>query len=50
MVEDLRLAALGRGDQVLVQDLEDILTDLSQLSLDLLTVLLDQGDLGGVAL
>lgn len=50
VVEDLGLAALGRGDQVLVENLEDIIADLGQLSLDLLTVLLDEGDLGLVAL
>lgn len=50
MVEDLRLAALGRGDQVLVENLEDIIADLSELRLDLLTVLLNEGDLGLVAL
>ena len=50
MVEDLGLAALGRGDEVLLEDLKDVLADLAELGLDLLTVLLDQADLGLVAL
>ena len=50
MVEDLRLAALSRGDQVLVENLEDVIADLSELGLDLLTVLLNEGNLGFVAL
>lgn len=50
VVEHLGLSRLSRGDQVLVEDLEDVLTDLGQLGLDLLTVLLDQLDLGAVAL
>lgn len=35
---------------MLVKDLEDVVADLGQLGLDLLAVLLDQSDLGGVAL
>lgn len=50
MVEDLGLARLGRGDQVLVKDLEDVLADLGELGLDLLAVLLDESDLRRVAL
>ena len=50
MVEDLRLATLGGGDQVLVQNLKNVLADLGELSLDLVTVLLDQDNLGRVAL
>lgn len=50
MVEHLGLARLGRGDQVLVEDLEDVVADLGQLVLNLLAVLLDKGDLGRVAL
>jgi hypothetical protein len=50
VVEDLGLAALSRRDQMLVQDLEDIVADLSKLRFDLLAVLLDQGDLGLVPL
>lgn len=50
MVEDLGLAARGRGDQVLVQNLQDVIADLGKLGLDLLAVLLDQSDLGLVAL
>lgn len=46
MVENLGLARLGRGDQVLVKDIEDIVADLSELGLDLLSVLLDEGNLG----
>jgi hypothetical protein len=50
VVEDLGFAALGRGDEVLLEDLKDVLADLAELGLDLLTVLLDQADLGLVAL
>jgi hypothetical protein len=50
VVEDLGLAALGRGDEVLLEDLKDVLADLAKLGLDLLTVLLDQADLRLVAL
>lgn len=50
MVEHLRLARLGRGNQVLVKDAEDVLANLGKLSLDLLAVLLNKVDLGGVAL
>ena len=41
MVEDLRLARLGLWDQGLVQDIEDILADLLEFGLDLLTVVSD---------
>jgi hypothetical protein len=50
VVEDLGLAALGGGDEVLLKNLKDVLADLAKLGLDLLTVLLDKGDLGLVAL
>lgn len=50
VVEDLGLAALSRLDEVLVQNLKDVITDLGQLSFDLLAVLLDQSDLALVAL
>lgn len=45
MVEDLGLARLGRGDEVLVKDFEDVLANLGKLSLDLLSVLLDESNL-----
>lgn len=50
VVENLGLARLGRGDKVLVKDLEDVIADLGELGLNLLSVLLDEGDLGRVAL
>ena len=50
MVEDLGLAALGRGDEVLVKNGKDVLADLGELGLDLLAVLLDESDLLLVAL
>lgn len=50
MVEDLRFTAVSRGNQVLVENLEDVIADLGEFSLDLLAVLLDEGDLGLVAL
>lgn len=46
MVEDLGFTGLSRGDQVLVKNLQDILTDLPELLLDRLTILLDEFDLG----
>jgi hypothetical protein len=50
VVEDLGLARLGRGDEVRVQNAEDVLADLGELALNLLAVLLDEANLGGVAL
>ena len=50
MVEDLGLAALSRRDEVAVKALENVLADLGKLGFDLLAVLLDEGDLGLVAL
>ena len=50
MVEDLGLSGLSGGDQVLVQDGEDVLADLGKLGLDLLPVSLDHGNLSLVAL
>lgn len=41
MVEDLGLARLGLGDERLIEDVEDILADLLELGLDLLSVLAD---------
>jgi hypothetical protein len=46
VVENLGLSALGRRNQVLVKNLKDIFTDLGELSLDLLAVLLNKSDLG----
>jgi hypothetical protein len=44
VVEDLGLARLGLGDKGLVEDVEDILADLLELGLDLLTVVADGTD------
>jgi hypothetical protein len=44
VVEDLALARLGLGDQGVVKDIEDILADLLELGLDLLTVVADDGN------
>ena len=41
VVEDLALASLGLGNEAVVEDVEDILADVLQLSLDLLTVVAD---------
>jgi hypothetical protein len=49
VVEDLGLAALCRGNQVLVQNIEDIFADTAQLGLDFLAVFLDECDLALVA-
>ena len=50
VVEDLGLARSSGGNEVLVEDIENVVADLGQLGLDLLAVLLDQSDLGRVAL
>lgn len=50
VVEDLRFTAVSGGNQVLVENLEDVIADLGEFGLDLLTVLLDESDLGLVAL
>ena len=44
VVEDLGLASGGVGDKGLVENLEDVLADGLELGLDLLPVLLDNGD------
>ena len=44
MVEDLGLSRLSFWDQGLIQDVEDILADLLQFGLDLLTVITDGGN------
>jgi len=41
VVEDLGLARLGLGDKRVVEDVEDILADLLELRLDLLSVVAD---------
>ena len=50
VVEHLALSRSSGGDQVLVQHIQDVFADLSQLSLNLLTVLLDHRHLRLVAL
>lgn len=50
MVEDLGLARGGRGNEVLLENVEDVLADLCELSLDLLPVCLDHDNLGLIAL
>lgn len=50
MVKDLRLASLGRRNEVLLKHFKNIITDFSQLILDLLAVFLDKSDLGFIAL
>jgi hypothetical protein len=50
VVEDLALTSLGRGDEVLVKNGEDIIADISELGFDLVSVALDLLDLGGVSL
>lgn len=41
VIEDLALARLGLGDESLVEDIKDILTDFLELGFDLLTVIAD---------
>lgn len=50
VVEDLGLSRLGRRNQVLVKNIENVIADLGKLGLNLLAVLLDKGNLGRVAL
>lgn len=45
MVEHLRLAGLGLGNQRLVKDIEDVLADALELRLNLLTVFADDRDI-----
>jgi hypothetical protein len=44
VVEDLGLSGLSLGDQGLIQNVENILADLLQFGLDLLTVVTDGGN------
>jgi hypothetical protein len=44
VVEDLRLAGLGLGNQGLVENVEDILADFLEFGLDLLAVIADGSD------
>ncbi len=41
MVKDLGLAGLGLGDERVIEDVENILADLLELCLDLLSVVAD---------
>jgi hypothetical protein len=50
VVEDLGLARLSGRNKVLVENVEDVLTDLLQLHLDGLPILFDELDLSLVAL
>jgi hypothetical protein len=49
VVEDLALALLGAGDEMLVENAEDVGADVGELGLDLLAVRLDLLDLGRVS-
>jgi hypothetical protein len=50
VVEDLGLARSRRRDEMLVENIEDIFANLRQLTLDLLSVTLNHGNLGLVTL
>jgi hypothetical protein len=50
VVEDLGLARLSGGNKVLVENLENVVADFGELGLNLLSVLLDKGNLRRVAL
>jgi len=50
VVENFRLAALGRFNQVLIKDFQDIFADLGKLGLNLLAVFLDQPNLALITL
>ena len=41
VVEDLGLAGFGLGDQRVIEDVENILADILELGLDLLTIIAD---------
>lgn len=49
VVEDLRLARGSRGNEVLLEDIEDVFANLSELALNFLSVALDHSDLGLVS-
>lgn len=44
VVEDLGFARLGVGDEALIQNIKDVLADLLKFGLNLLAVLLDDGN------
>lgn len=44
VVEDLRLARFGLGDQGLIENIKDILADFLELGLNLLAVIADGGN------
>ena len=50
VVKHFGLAALGRRDEVLIQNIEDVVADLGKFCLNLLSVLLDEANLRRVAL
>ena len=50
VVEDLGFTTLSGGNQVLVENLQDIFTDLGKLILDLLAVFLDESNLSFISL
>lgn len=50
VVEDLGLTSCGGGNEVLVKDIENVVTDVGQLLLDLVSVFLDSLDVVLVAL
>lgn len=50
MVEDLALTSLGGWDEVLVEDGENVIADIGELGLDLVSVRLDLLNLSSVAL
>ena len=50
MVKHLRFTALCGWDEMLIENLEDIFANVGKFGFDLLTVLLDQGDLALIAL
>jgi hypothetical protein len=45
VVEDLGLAGLGLGNEGVVENVEDILADLLELKLDLLSVVADSANM-----
>lgn len=49
VVEDLALTSLSRGNEVLIENSEDIIADIGKFSFDLVSVRLDLFNLSSVA-
>jgi hypothetical protein len=45
VIENLGLSSLSRGNEMLVKHFQNVIADLGKFGLDLLAVLLDEGNL-----